>query len=116
MGIRRVAGFTWRTNECELIIVQECARLLWTNWNERSYHDVSTKRTIYLVIISARPCSTSISQYSFRSSPTSRRSWTHTQAQTHFVCCITHVVSETGNLPVCALSQMANDVYIYQNI
>jgi hypothetical protein len=26
--------------------------------------------------------------------PTSRRSWTHTQAQTHFVCCITHVVSD----------------------
>ena len=28
--------------------------------------------------------------------PTSRRSWTHTQAQTHFVCCTTHVVSEEG--------------------
>ena len=29
-------------------------------------------------------------------SPTSRRSWTHTQAQTHFVCCTTHVVSNEG--------------------
>ena len=29
-------------------------------------------------------------------SPTSRRSWTHTQAQTHFVCCTTHVVSDEG--------------------
>jgi len=28
--------------------------------------------------------------------PTSRRSWTHTQAQTHFVCCTTHVVSDEG--------------------
>jgi hypothetical protein len=28
--------------------------------------------------------------------PTSRRSWTPTQAQTHFVCCTTHVVSDEG--------------------
>jgi len=26
--------------------------------------------------------------------PTSKRSWTHTQAQTQFVCCTTHVVSD----------------------
>jgi hypothetical protein len=26
--------------------------------------------------------------------PTSRQSWTHTQAQTYFVCCTTHVVSD----------------------
>jgi len=29
-------------------------------------------------------------------SPTSRRSWTHTQAQTHFVCCTMHAVSDKG--------------------
>ena len=28
--------------------------------------------------------------------PTSRRSWTNTQAQTHFVCCTTHVVVDEG--------------------
>ena len=28
--------------------------------------------------------------------PTSRRSWVHAQAQTHFVCCTTHVVSGEG--------------------
>jgi hypothetical protein len=41
--------------------------------------------------------------------PTSRRSWVHAQAQTHFVCCTTHVVRETGNLPTCALSQIAKE-------
>ena len=40
--------------------------------------------------------------------PTYKRSWTHTEAQTHFVCCTAHVVSETGNLPVRAMSQMTN--------
>ena len=28
--------------------------------------------------------------------PTSRRSWMHTQAQTHFVCCTTYVVNDEG--------------------